>query len=95
MTTAELMAIEVLKGNMVAARALADMLCEEVQHTPILPSKIVKCAFDKIRAAAYFPAKVSYEVDVPATVQAIEGWLEHGTVITVVGCERIELFEMP
>lgn len=100
LSVAEEMAIEVLKGNMATAKALADKLCEEVNQGIHLPpvSRIDTVDVRNLRCVVYYSLEVAREalIDTVATKQAIENWLTNpGTHLILVGVERIELYVLP
>lgn len=99
MTTLELIAVEVLRGNMAAARGMLDLLTEEESNGIRLPPvKHIKVDVAKIRVVLFFSdAAVLHgdiQVDIPVMIQAVNNWLEKGGPLLLYGVDRIELYEM-
>ncbi len=97
MTTAEQMAIAVLKGDMTAARALADLLCDEVNIGSRVhkPNKVVgnhrhyQCiAYLKDTAENIEDKNVAYGVRI-----SLEEWVEQGGVLMLREVDRVEIYD--
>lgn len=102
LSTYEVMALEVLKGNLSAARALADRLVEDEALGVFLPPvNRITCHASKLRVAVYFPALIDgreFIVDADSMSGQIEDWLSplhEPAPLMLVGAERIELYELP
>lgn len=95
MTTAEAMAVAVLKGDLAAARALADHLLEEYGRgaEDLVPVRKVVADADKIRVALFFPAEA--ELDYDQTYHAVDNWVTRGHHLLLRGCERMDVYEFP
>lgn len=106
-TTAEQMAIAVLKGDLVAARVLADSLLEDCRGADAALPKVTKvtCDWSRLRVVVYVKDEVArnpdgYEFDRRATEEAIFGWLrgrrpESAEVLVLAMIDRLELYELP
>ena len=100
MTTAEAMAVAVLKGDLVAARALADHLCETEpdRERQLLPIKTFKVDATNVRGIAFTMPELGNDVliDVEGFRQTFDQWLR-GEIrfMPTVGISRIELYEFP
>lgn len=94
MTTAEAMALAVLKGDMVAARQLADYLLErEAEGIKLQPVQIVNA---RTKAAVFFREGATSE-QIDSDGRTISAWLaaSTGRVISLPPhVDRIELYEM-
>lgn len=100
LSVAEQMAVAVLKGDMDAARMLADKLVDDIQNgvNELLPVKQIKTSVKNIRVAVYFPVTVDGHqvgVDLDNTREAVREWLEEGGPLVLLGADRIELYELP
>lgn len=101
MTTAEQMALEVLRGDLVAAKALADLLLENVAHgeVPILRIKTLTVSDpSRLRVVIYFGKE--YELTremIERTEVIVKNWLRANgsTVLLIQGVDRIEIYELP
>lgn len=98
MTTAEAMAVAVLKGDLVAARALADLLAETVDEVRVLP--VVRVADpDRIKAMVFFREGTAPLTPEASNLvgEAVLNWLRLPArrVLTVQDVDRIELYEVP
>ena len=90
------LAISILKDDLVAARALADLIKEELDSIPILPIKKIECSVENIRVVLYFREDINPEdLDNEQTKQVIGRWLrgEEGH-LGLFGVERVELYEV-
>jgi hypothetical protein len=101
MTTAEQMALEVLKGDSVAAKALADLLLENVAHgeIPVLTVKTLSISDpSRLRVVLYFKEgeEHSYERIIQLE-RYVREWLGSGHlgVLSLQGVDRIEIYELP
>jgi hypothetical protein len=98
MTTLEAMALAVLKGDLAAARALADSLREEYGEGGIElpPVRKITASPERLRVVAHFPLSPDIEVDDDSVKRGIVEWLTGKTrVLGLVGCERFDLYEFP
>jgi hypothetical protein len=97
MTTLESMAIAVLRGDLAAARALADSLREEHSEgmMELPPVHRIKCDRDKLRVIVFCPIEVV--IDKRGIHEVVEKWIagNGSKTLAVQGVERIELYEMP
>lgn len=96
MTTAEAMAVAVLKGDLTAARALADLLVETVDRPAVLPVRVVDVPAARVKAVVYVKPFVGRD-EHAAVIEAVTRWLSDGRYRTLsLDCvERIELYELP
>lgn len=101
MTTAEAMAVAVLKGDLTAARALAEHLTEEyATGWPVLPVHKITCSPDRIRVAVFLREGTDEAaVDWEMLRTSIRSWVSHdvdpGDALVLLRVERIELYELP
>lgn len=99
MTTAEAMAVAVLKGDMVAARALADLLQEQYNTgaKEIPPIKHLKVDRSRLRAVFFADPDLGQGVgfDMTALQIAYDNWLAGREPLGLVGVSRVEFYEMP
>lgn len=100
MTTAEAMAIAVLKGDMVAARALADHLCEtEVnREKQLLPVKTFKVESNDIRVIAFVEPSLVNDVRLneAGLRHSFKRWLSgEDRTLALTGFSHVELYEFP
>lgn len=98
MTTLEEMAIAVLKGDIAAARALADSLREEhsTGMMELPPVHKIKYDVDKVRVVAFVPMDVDIVINHTEIQRAVRDWISgKDTVLTLLGVSRIELYEIP
>lgn len=99
LTTAERMAIEVLRGDMAAARALADHLLNDLEGTvrEVTPIKLKVTNPDaRLQAIAYFNCSFSdVAIDLETTRQVVDNWLRDGGTLCVFGVSRVEVYELP
>ncbi len=103
MTTAESMAVAVLKGDLVAARALADLLMEEYQGgAKEIPVHKRKLTVNKkhIRAAVFLKQQVDTLENINHIRNNISDWLsrkpkESHVIVCNAMIDRIELYELP
>jgi hypothetical protein len=104
LTVEQYMAVAVLKGDMTTARILADKLCEHwaAGQQILTPVQIIDCPIERVRVAVFWDWKAISDPDWNIHRQpdediasAVRNWLEHGTVITFAGIERIELYQLP
>lgn len=97
LTLIESMAMATLKGDIVAARALADMLVNDYGggNTPILPATRMTCRSGNVRAVVYLSKGVTIHGVIEGMQGRVEEWLRgDGPALTVHGVDRIELFEL-
>lgn len=98
MTTAEHMAMAVLQGDMTAARALADMLLEDIDKGVLIPhTKKITSDINKVRVVVFFPCQIDgidVEIDQDGLRDAIENWITGGGPLVLVGADRLELYEL-
>lgn len=98
LSTAEQMALAVLKGDAAAALALADHLLNETQAGGELrvPVRKLTVPLDRVRVVLVAREGVEFGgLDADGTREAVENWLFRGRPLTAVGIERVELYEMP
>ncbi len=100
LTTAENMALAVLRGDMIAARQLADYLLESYSGGAVeVPAvKKVTCERDRLRVVVYLKEGNSPESDEEyhAAQQFVNHWLANeNNPLILNGVDRIELFELP
>ncbi len=98
MTTAENMALAVLRGDLAAARALCDVLMESETYAtkPIPPVRHVKVDRGRLRVLVTIPldAGSSVHFNRDEIHEAVNRWLNGDENLILVGC-HLELFEMP
>jgi hypothetical protein len=97
---AEQMAIAVLKGDISAAQALADLLSEQVNTTKcqIPPVHRLTTSVDKLRVVIYVKDDVAvHSEDRDHIVVTTGQWLsgKSNAPLLLQGIDRIELFELP
>lgn len=94
------MALEVLRGNMTAAKAIADWLF--VTHANALitpPVQRLSVSVDRVKVVLFMDDRVASEewlLDEEGTRKAVKNWLadtSHKPLI-LVGVERIEVYEL-
>ncbi len=101
LTTEEEMAVEILKGNMTAATALAQKLCDDMAAGVRLPPiNKITCDVSKLRVVVYFPSRIDgehVEIDTAGTQEGLDNWLNGSAdnPLILQGAERIELYELP
>jgi hypothetical protein len=102
MTTAEQMALEVLRGDLVAAKALADLLLENVAHgeIPVLRVKTITVSDPSRLKVLLYYSDTGYELTEDRILRfegCIKDWLRVGgpTVLTLMGVDRMEIYELP
>jgi hypothetical protein len=99
-STAEQMAIAVLRGDYTSAKALADLLQQEMADgaVPIPLVRKITCSLDKLRVCVFFPADSDVVIDRQGMRDAIGAWLESrrpDQALLLYGATHIELYEMP
>lgn len=100
MTTAELMALAVLRGDLDAARGLADHLMNDLEGTKVHLPAVKKFPMDlsKLRFVFYADTGCSGNVQInrQSLLQGVEEWLRGDTqVLGLIGVERMEVYELP
>lgn len=100
LSVAEQMAVAVLRGDVDAARALADHLLNELQAgaVRIKPTRKVTVTSDRIRVCLFFPlgTDVAGTLADDQNLQAnVEAWLDSGQALVLVGATHMEVYEMP
>lgn len=94
---AEAMALAVLRGDMAAARALADHLMEEYNagSREIPPVKKLVVNRKNLRAVfrTYESLGADVLIDVDQLRSAYEAWVDDGGCLILIGC-HIELYEL-
>lgn len=97
-TTAEAMALAVLRGDLAAARALADYLLENVNGgaIEIPPIKVLRHDHKNLRVVlrTYECLGGDCTVDALETERAVTDWLEGKQHLVLKGM-HIELYELP
>jgi hypothetical protein len=95
LSAAEHMAVAVLRGDLTAARALADCLVNDYGEggREIPPLRRVTANRDRVRVILYL--KDGVEVDMPASTRAVAAWLSGDGPLFAAGVDRVELFEVP
>lgn len=98
MTTAEAMALAVLKGDIIAARQLADVLLEQYSqgHFEVPPLKIIT-DHSRVRVVLYL--KDNFQaVDVIELSTIIRDWLSpnntNSPALSLIGVDRMEIYEV-
>lgn len=96
-TTEEVMAIEILKGNKYAAKALADKLQEEYADgaTLLPPVQKITVPIDQLRVVVYMRHSDADVVVDPAFRVQIEEWIREGGVLMCSNVDRLEIYQMP
>lgn len=99
--TSERMAVAVLKGDLAAARQLADLLCEGLQGGAVELPPVRRLSVDagRVRIAAFISPEVAIlsREDALAIRHNLRNWLT-GTadeIIILHGISRVELYELP
>src|SRR5688572_4784577 len=99
LSTAERMAIAVLKGDLDAARLLATLLIDEYQEgaVPLPPVQRLKVSIDRVRCILYVQNEPDIEPDSQDRLNAVfREWMSgERLVLGLVGVERVELYELP
>ncbi len=101
MTTAEAMAVAVLKGDMVAARALADHLCETAWRgaVELPPVRSIVADTERLRVIVYPKDGVQMlaETELVRFREQTKRWIdgEYNRIVVPFGIDRIELYEFP
>jgi hypothetical protein len=98
MTTAEKLALAVLKGDDDAVWPLIDALMEttEPNSRRLPPIRKLTCAREKLRVAVFCRLGHPLPRDtVEGLTQIIEDWLVNDRPIIMNGVERLELYELP
>lgn len=104
LTTKEEMALEVLRGNDTAAKALAQMLLDDEATALYTLPPVHKITSDvsKIRVVVYFPVMIGgepVEIDTTSIEEHVQAWItappEDQGLLVLQGAERIELYELP
>lgn len=99
LTLEEEMALAVLRGDMVAARALADRLTEVINTDgqQLLPTKEIKIGSDNLRLIVYVADNHELTQDVfNSLLEGTGKWLR-GEIdsLVLVGVDRIEVYQFP
>ena len=97
MTTAESMALAVLKGGLVAARALADLLMQEYSEgaKEMLPFKKLPFDVGRARVIVYLDGDTRLdERDALPPEQAVADWLAGIGPLILCGIDRVEVYEI-
>jgi hypothetical protein len=102
------MAVAVLKGDLIAAHALADLLMDEYSEgaKEILPVRRISMDVSHVRAIVYVrnfpPAVPTLEIDGAGIKRAVREWLQGPTCpegdpgpLVLINVDRVELFELP
>lgn len=97
---AESMALAVLKGDLAAARALADLLLEDWKGgaRELPPIRRLSADSGRLRVIVYFPLMVGdaeVDLDVDGVREAVRAWLDGGETLLLQGADRVELYELP
>jgi hypothetical protein len=97
---AEQMAIAVLKGDISAAQALADLLSEQVNTTKcqIPPVHRLTTSKDKLRVVFYFKDGVGPDdINFTNVERVVNQWLDgqSGRPLYLTGVDKVEFFELP
>lgn len=98
LTTAQEMAVEVLLGNVAAARALADKLVTEVMEgaVQVMPTRRVTVEENRVRVVLYVREDQNEAVvDMPRCLEDVENWIRHGGPLVLTGIERMDVYELP
>ncbi len=95
MTTAEQLAVAVLRGDLPAARALVDVLLESWQGDAreVVPVRRVTVPRDRLRVVVS-TQNPDVTIDVDMTRDAVARWLDTGNPLCLAGC-TIDLYELP
>jgi hypothetical protein len=96
---AQRMADAVKAGDMAAARALADLLQEEVkaEYKVAVSGRRIACDLSRVKVVLYVKDGMEMdEDDVQSTRDAIDGWMRDGgaPVLMLRGVDRVEIFEV-
>lgn len=94
-TDHESMAIEILKGEMAAAYALADSIREaqEGGYVYVQPLQRIVAEHSGVRAVAYMDAVPMGGAIDPVVVRvAMEEWLREGGVLMIRFCRRLDVY---
>jgi hypothetical protein len=101
-TTAEVMALAVLKGDLTAARALAESLMEDYEANghELPPVTKITAPIEKVRVAVYLSSDETDQRLIPDELQAVRenvlNWLRgDANILIMTGIDRIELYELP
>ena len=99
MTTAEAMALAVLKGDLVAAKALADHLIADEAGTAgfaLPPIQKFTGDFSKLRIVTYVDPALGADVQIDRERmrRSITNWLLRGEPLVLMGFSRLELYEL-
>lgn len=101
MTTAEMMALAVLQGDLVAAKVLADHLLEyeHVGFSLMVPCKqVVDCTPEQIRVVLFASNNVTFgsEEYMARTYRQVANWVRgEQPTLMLNGIDRVELWVMP
>jgi hypothetical protein len=96
LTTAQALALAVLRGDTEAIGPLVDHLADTMQYSPkqMPPVRQVTCDRDRLRGIFYVsdPRAV---VDTVGLTNAYHEWLLYGEPMVLTGIDRVELYELP
>ncbi len=100
MTTVEMLAVAVLKGDQTAARALFDALADEYVSgaREVLPVHKLTVSRNRIRVAIFVDDESPLSVEQLQSIRnGVSKWLDGGEWSTVVlqSIDRIEVYELP
>lgn len=98
LTTEEEMAIEILRGNRGAAKALSDKLQEEyADGATIVPNvRKITVPVDQLRVVVYMGRSDADVVVDPMFRVQIEEWIRDGGVLMCSSyIDRVEIYELP
>jgi hypothetical protein len=99
MSTAERMAVAVLKGDYDAARMLATLLIDEYQEGAMFLPHVqrLKVSVDRVRCILYARNEPDIEIDSQDRLNAVfREWLSgERPVLGLVGVKRVELYDLP
>jgi hypothetical protein len=100
LTTAEMMAVEVLRGDLGAARALADYLVENIASggQEVLPVRSIQVDRKRVRVVLFVNPDAFLDESPPnreGLQSAVDRWLEGVEPLALVGIDRIEIYELP
>lgn len=92
---AEQMAISVLRGDMAAARWLADWLSDNIDAVRMEPVIKIDCPLERVRVVL-FQSNVSDHMDDAATLQAIREWLQYPyRPLLLTHIDSMQIYQLP
>jgi len=96
LSSAEIMALAVLRGDQVAARQLADLLIEQWKDSvEIPPLNTLTAKVDNIRVIVQVPKKFPMESEIRQRIfQEVNRWIHEGQTLILQEGFRVSLYQI-